>query len=308
MTSAAVSPDPARLARTLLSLTGLSVGDAFGERFFGHPPEVLRRIEARRVPPAPWGWTDDTAMALSVVEVLRERGHVEQDALARAFGRRFSAQPDRGYGGGARTLLTAISEGAHWEPASRELFNGGGSKGNGAAMRVGPLGAWFADNVEQAAEQAALCSRVTHAHPDGVAGGVAMAVAAASAWKNREVKDRAARILADVVRLTPDSDTREGLRRAEGTPFSQPVSVVARNLGSGRQVLSMDTVPFAVWCACRHLDSFEEALWQTVSGLGDRDTTCAMVGSIVALTVGSSGIPGAWVRAREPIVDAAAAP
>ena len=45
----------------------------------------------------------------------------------------------------------------------------------------------------------------------------------------------------------------------------------------------------------------EEALWRTVSGLGDRDTTCAIVGGILALGVGEKGTTGAWVRAREKL-------
>jgi ADP-ribosylglycohydrolase len=60
-------------------------------------------------------------------------------------------------------------------------------------------------------------------------------------------------------------------------------------------------VPFAVWSAAHNLDSFEKALWATVSGLGDLDTTCAMVGSIVALAVGREGIPEPWIEAREPL-------
>jgi ADP-ribosylglycohydrolase len=56
-----------------------------------------------------------------------------------------------------------------------------------------------------------------------------------------------------------------------------------------------------LWCAARHIDNFEEALWNTVSGLGDRDTTCAIVGGIVALAVGHAGIPSAFVEAREPL-------
>lgn len=39
----------------------------------------------------------------------------------------------------------------------------------------------------------------------------------------------------------------------------------------------------------------------TVSGLGDRDTTCAIVGGIVALAV---EIPSAFTRAREPLESA----
>jgi len=51
------------IARAFLSLDGLSVGDAFGERFFGPTHEVLQRISRRELPDAPWTYTDDTEMA-----------------------------------------------------------------------------------------------------------------------------------------------------------------------------------------------------------------------------------------------------
>jgi ADP-ribosylglycohydrolase len=41
------------------------------------------------------------------------------------------------------------------------------------------------------------------------------------------------------------------------------------------------------------------ALTATVSALGDRDTTCAIVGGIVSLQVGEPGIPADWREARE---------
>jgi ADP-ribosylglycohydrolase len=72
-------------------------------------------------------------------------------------------------------------------------------------------------------------------------------------------------------------------------------------LGNGSRVISSDTVPFALWCAAHHLDDFQEALWTTVSGLGDRDTTCAIVGGIVAARTGYDGIPASFVSAREPL-------
>jgi hypothetical protein len=60
--------------RAWLSLEGLSVGDAFGERYFRPTPEALRRIEERQLSAAPWPYTYDTEMALSIVEVLWECG------------------------------------------------------------------------------------------------------------------------------------------------------------------------------------------------------------------------------------------
>lgn len=61
----------------------------------------------------------------------------------------------------------------------------------------------------------------------------------------------------------------------------------------------MDTVPFVLWSAARFLESYEEALWQTVSARGDMDTTCAMVGGIVVLRTSLDGIPPEWLDRRE---------
>jgi ADP-ribosylglycohydrolase len=78
-------------------------------------------------------------------------------------------------------LLQDFRAGGHWHLLARRQFGGQGSYGNGSAMRVAPLGAYFADNVDLAAEQARLSSVVTHTHEEAVAGAVAVAVAAAHA-------------------------------------------------------------------------------------------------------------------------------
>ena len=74
-------------------------------------------------------------------------------------------------------------------------------------------------------------------------------------------------------------------------------------LGNGVRVSAQDTVPFALWCAAERLSNYEEALWLTVSGLGDRDTTCAIAGGVVAMYTGIEGIPQQWLKAREPLPD-----
>src|SRR5262245_4684005 len=174
------------LARAWLSLDGLSVGDAFGQRFFGPPEEAYERISRRELPETPWTYTDDTEMALSIVEVLRERSSIDQDLLASRFANRM--QHHRGYGQGAYTVLWGVKQGLDWRVASRIGFRGMGSFGNGAAMRVAPLGAFFADqSLGVICDQARRSAEVTHAHSEGIAGATAVAVAAALTWQARGV-------------------------------------------------------------------------------------------------------------------------
>ncbi|APR80558.1 N-formylglutamate deformylase [Minicystis rosea] len=289
------------MERALVALEGLSVGDAFGECFFVSPEFVEQRLDARVLPPAPWTYTDDTEMATAIVDVLDAHGRIDQDALARAFAQRFVREPNRGYGGGAHRLLRALGQGASWRVETLASFGGMGSFGNGGAMRAAPVGAYFADDLDAVVTQAALSAEVTHAHPDGQAGAIATALAAAYAHRFRV--DRAALgttgLLDFVMARTPSSATREMLERAARIEPSRPVEVAMWSLGSGAKITSADTVPFALWCAAKHLGDYEEALWTTVSGLGDRDTTCAIAGGIVALSCDDRGIPEAWLAARE---------
>jgi ADP-ribosylglycohydrolase len=153
------------------------VGDAFGEGFFSDPGAIARR----RLHPAPWRWTDDTAMAHGIVRALGRSSTIEPDELALIFATDYQRQPHRGYGRGAHSVLTAIGVGMAWRDASRQLFGGEGSRGNGAAMRVAPLGAYFAEDTDRAATEAERSAVVTHAHLEAVAGAVAVAVGATDA-------------------------------------------------------------------------------------------------------------------------------
>ncbi|MBL8919021.1 MAG: ADP-ribosylglycohydrolase family protein [Myxococcaceae bacterium] len=285
-----------RLSLAWRSLDGLSVGDALGEQFFGPERTVLDRIERREVPAGRWPYTDDTEMALGIVEVLAERGVVDQELLADVFARRFRANRHRGYGGTAQTILEAIGDKAPWQQVSRRVFGGEGSQGNGAAMRAAPVGAYFFDDDEQVIVQARRSAEVTHAHPDGQAGAIAVALAAAFVTRDPGMRD-GDELLRWVAERTPPGPTRDGLERARELPLHGPL-FRAIALGTGQNVISSDTVPFALFCAARCLTDYEAALWTTVAGLGDRDTTCAIVGSIVAMNRQAT-IPRGWLEARE---------
>lgn len=277
------------------SLDGLSLGDAFGERFFGNPTEVWKRISERNLPEAPWQWTDDTAMARVIVAHLESAGEISPHSLSKKLGEEYLREPDRGYGEGAAKVLNKVSHGMSWMGAAGELFNGTGSKGNGGAMRAAPVGAYFAHDVEKVVEQATDATRVTHTHPQGIAG--AVAVALATAWVVRN-KPEDGSLFEFVIDNTPIGEVRRRLKIAQETSLEESPMKAAEILGNGGQIMAEDTVPYCLWSAARHLDDFKEAMWSTVSVLGDRDTTCAIVGGIIACR---TGVPEDWLTRREPL-------
>jgi ADP-ribosylglycohydrolase len=244
-------------------------------------------------------------MALSIVAILHEYGAINQDALALHFARLYVEEPRRSYGAAMHNLLPAIHVGTPWRDAASALFGGRGSFGNGAAMRIAPLGAYFADDVERVVMEAELAAVVTHAHPEAVAGAIAVALAAAHAFRSSEgspVLDWRAFI--DLVsQHVPASEVRDNIQMARDLPDNLTIKEVCARIGNGSRVSAQDTVPFVLWCAAHYLHDFEGAIWTTISGFGDIDTNAAMVGGIVAPAVGLERIPTEWRNAREPLPD-----
>ncbi|MFF9217257.1 ADP-ribosylglycohydrolase family protein [Streptomyces viridosporus] len=298
MTADSSSASAGRLDRALASLRGLSVGDALGSQFF--VPVNYPLLKRRELPDGPWQWTDDTEMACSVVAVLATHHRIDQDALARSFAEHQDF--DRGYGPAVGRLLRLVREGGDWRELAAALFDGRGSWGNGAAMRIAPLGAWYADDPEQATHQAEISAYPTHQHREAVVG--AMAVAAAAALAAAPGGPPGAEALLDgVIALVPTrSAVGAGLRRARDMLDYGDAATVAAVLGCGRRTTAHDTVPFALWSAARALGDYERAFWTTAQVGGDVDTTCAIVGGVVA--AGKAGAPPAeWAGRVEPLPD-----
>lgn len=283
-----------RLQRARQSLLGLCLGDALGSQFF--VPGNRQHLPVRSLPPAPWQWTDDTEMAGSVYLVLAVHNGIEQDVLAASFARRHDF--DRGYGPATGRMLRLVREGGDWRTLAAGLFGGSGSWGNGAAMRVAPLGAFFAGDPAEAARQAALSATVTHTHPEAVAGAVAVAVAAALAAGG---PIRPGPFIDLVLEHVPPGKVRDGIAQARHMLTVTDPETAAYFLGNGREVAAHDTVPFTLWAAARHLADYEQAIWVTAAAGGDIDTTCAIVGGITAAGLEPGGLPRKWLQAAEPL-------
>ncbi len=281
-----------RIKRANASLLGLSVGDAFGEQFIIMSTPM--RLVERSLPPAPWKWTDDTHMALSVVETLIAHDRIDRDHLAGLFAERFRQEPDRGYAGGAKTLLGRLVEGHDWRIEARALFDGG-SWGNGGAMRAAPIGAYFSKQPADAARGAARAAEVTHAHDEGQVAAIAVAVAACFAEGQ---VGKGSGLIEQVLPHVPSGKTRERMVESVDLPGDDVVRAY-RELGTGKDAAGFDTAPFCVWMAAHHGADFADAMWKTVAGMGDRDTTCAIVGGIIA--AGGVEPPADWVAATEPL-------
>ncbi|WP_298509632.1 ADP-ribosylglycohydrolase family protein [uncultured Kordia sp.] len=285
-----------RLQLAQKSLLGNSIGDAFGESFFGLENAVYNAIHFREIPQTTWEFTDDTVMAIAIYTSLEMYGGINQDFIAKAFARNYHLDFNRGYGPAMHRTMRAIEAGENWKEVSKAAFNGMGSMGNGGAMRAGLIGAYFYDDLENVKEQAFLSSEITHANEEGCVGAIAVAVATAINTQlqmdNKTLEPN--EFIKKVVAQLPDCDTTSKIKKSITVLPNYDIRTVVSILGNGVKMIAQDTVPISIWIATHHQTDFQEALWRAVSALGDRDTICAIVGAITIMNTKDENIPANW--------------
>ena len=266
-------------------LLGLAAGDSVGAPYEGLPNDLIFQCfgsgERLLNPPdvEVLKYTDDTQMAIGVAEVLCQYGEIAEDSLVRAFADNY--EPDRGYGQGARQVIEAMVSNGDWRGLAQDLFPGG-SFGNGAAMRVAPVGMLFCDDLDRVAEQARLSALPTHQHPLGVEGAVLLAVAVAQS-------------------LTTAYDPVAfygALRRYAQEEEYQWLLSVASQLGPGDSVRTLGngleahrSVVTAIACYTTEPASYSRAVSRAIALGNDTDTIAAMAGAISGARHGYRVIP-----------------
>jgi poly(ADP-ribose) glycohydrolase ARH3 len=288
------------------SMVGSALGDAIGELAFWRSGEAGLRAEiARR---GVLAYTDDTAMAIGLAESISQVGGLDEAHLGETFRANFAREPWRGYAGGPPTIFSLVErEGMSYSEAARSLFGGQGTFGNGAAMRIAPVGLFFHDSAHLY-DRARIAASVTHAHPIGADGAAVLAWAVARAVRLAPQEpfpfDHFFQGLIDFGR-TPEIRDKMMLVR---TLISQDVAASHAAWHLGRTVAVHESLPFAIYSFLRHPKSFEACLSCAILNGGDRDTLGAMACAVSGAYLGVEAIPQAWrlkLENREYIEDLA---
>ena len=290
---------PSLQSRARGALLGAAIGDALGAPYEGASPQALdpqQLIEN----PGPLRYTDDTHMLIGLAESLLERGGFDGDHMAWHFARRYNDEPWRGYGSGPPRLFRMMEEGIHWRDAAQRLYDGG-SFGNGGAMRVAPAAIFAAGDPPKAAALAGDTARITHAHPRGIAGAVAQAVATAVVMQTDAGDTRLAEnVLATARDHARDEEFTTRLEAAGRLLDPRRAHAAITTLGNG--IAAHESVPAAIWAFLCHPNSFADAVSLAISLGGDADTIASMTGALAGAHLGEDAIPEPW---REGVEDAA---
>jgi poly(ADP-ribose) glycohydrolase ARH3 len=284
-------------AKFLGGLLGSAIGDALGELAFHQPSweGLLRLVDSS----LEIHYTDDTAMAIGLAESLIRSDGLDQQDLGETFRKNYLQEPWRGYASGPPTLFSMVlREGISYARAAKQLFEGKGSLGNGAAMRVGPLGLLFYGDP-RLYEKAVLSAEVTHAHRVGMDGAAiqALAVSQAVVLNAREPFDADA-FIGNLVDVAKTGTMRQKLESLSGLIKKGCLPTEAADR-LGRSVAVHESLPFALYAFLTQPKSFEDCLSCAILNGGDRDTLGAMACAVSGAYLGVGTIPSQWRRNLE---------
>ena len=284
-------------AKYLGGMVGSAIGDAIGELAFYYPEKGSLCTQLDRS--TEFRYTDDSAMSIGLAESILKKGCLDQQDLGETFRYNFKREPWRGYASGPPTIFSMVEQlGSTYAEAARSLFGGGGSLGNGAAMRIVAVGLFFHKSPDLY-EEACISASVTHAHPVGKDGAAVQARAVSLAVKLDPKETfplkRFVNELNDCARTPEIQEKIESLQKLIND--NALPSFAAEQLG--RTVAVHESLPFALYSFLRHPKSFEDCLFCAILHGGDRDTLGAMACAISGAYLGIDSIPQSWRQKLE---------
>lgn len=271
--------------RAVGAMLGLAVGDALGTTLEFAPrdtrPRLTDMIGGGPFHLAPGEWTDDTAMALALMDsLIAHPGLDETDLMDR-----FVAWYERGtysctgrcfdIGSTTRTALVRYKMRGNPIAGSDDTM----SAGNGSLMRLAPVAIRHWNDPHTVRDVAARQSRTTHAALEAVDACIAFA-----------------QLLAEAITGTPRSEVMRP--RAENLVGGIPSIVAGSWRGRNRDAISSSgyvahSLEAALWCVGR-TGNFRDAVLLAANLGDDADTTAAITGQLAGALYGASGIPLEW--------------
>ncbi len=290
----AASSNAPLYSRFLGCLLGSAVGDAIGAPWEGLTSFDIHQLAGPALekvfhPDADeLDYTDDTEMMVGVAEALAKHGSIQSESLIQIFARNY--HPERGYGKGARRILEAVIAGEDWDHVASSTFPGG-SLGNGAAMRVAPIGIFFCDDLDHVWSEARESAWPTHRHPVGIEAAQVLALAIALAARATSLSRK--QFLDALLERAHTEEIRWALQTARSLHRGDSIGVLGSTLEAHRSVVT------AIASFAASPGDFETAVGRVIALGDDTDTLAAMTGALCGAFAGIDAIPARLVAKLE---------
>ncbi len=265
-------------------------------------------------------YTDDTQQAVLLIESLVESGKADRydyaqrivDVVTKTRTKSNPLGVFRGYGPGFKQVVENLMKGVSPDESAID------SAGNGAAMRIAPVGLFFADNPEKAAQSAVEISLLTHKDIRAILSACAVAVAVSLAIQTKEIHSRTDFFETIISYLhtieLPDNIYKQKQRAKH---FFTSADILAKHLPDSYEITAnqisryaskitnkklsaespfcLCSVMMSFWHFLHHRESTEEAIISAVNSGGDTDTISAITGAMIGALRAKRSVPQHWL-------------
>ena len=268
-------------------LVGGAIGDAMGLPYEG------REGPLQYSSPETWTVSDDTQLTLATCEAIVNEGGVSPESIAEAMCAWFREGRVTGIGASTLKALRELDAGGHWALVGRR---GEMAAGNGAAMRVAPLGFMLNPNEKHDRVMLRDICRITHHNEEAYVGALAVvAVIHIAAFERHGLGPS---LLDDIHRLLPDSNVRDRILQLRAFIKGNTIQDCGKQFGASGYVV--DSVPLALAAATfLPILGFQGVLEAVIECGGDTDTTASIAGQIAGTASGFGKLPTGLVSQLE---------
>jgi len=282
---------------------GLILGTAVGDSV-GLPAEGISRRRNAKIFRQQWRqcffmhWgmcSDDTEQTVFVAQaLLAQPNHVNLFRKRLAWSLRWwlLALP-AGVGLGTGRAIIKLWLG--FNPKKSGVY----SAGNGPAMRVAPIGAFFAQQPALLNEYVSASTLMTHTDRKALIGAKAVAEVIAWIWRENLTEKPPITEFTSLLSSIDDGSEWQGLVNRIEQGLQQDLSVTQfadlMGLSQGISGYIYHTVPMVLYAWYTHFGDFPQTLTSILNCGGDTDTTGAIVGALAGSVTGEQGIPADWI-------------
>lgn len=318
------------------ALVGALVGDCLGSHYEGIsiiiPWEEVTDYTMTRINDIKGSipYTDDSAMTRAICKSLTKQRKYDNHSMANEFVKEFFNEPMRGYGQAVGKVFERLRDNDPEDVTlpARTQFDGQGSYGNGAAMRISPL-ALFSKSSLEIKEIACKNALITHAHVYGVNGAIIQAMAVYNALHLEPPSLDPYRFIDHLVEVAEkvEGQATSVTNRDPSENSSQPAmtfsyaakikemkgllskltaletETVVETFGNG--IRAQEAVPAAIFSFLyKGKVSFQDSVNYAISLGGDTDTIASMTGAISGAYWGVDNVPTMWQNKCEAVDEA----
>lgn len=281
------------------AMVGSALGDAAGYLAYKYQQrhDLLEKIDSvERLT-----FTADTVMAVAMAETLIENDEINTKKLGDHFLKHFESKPWQRQGAEPPEIYRIVeNEGVDYIFAACRLFEGEGSYGNGAAMRITPLGLFYYQD-DELYEKVRLSAEVTHTHPVGIDGAAVFAKALAKTVTLNPQRPFSPQAFIDM--LIDFSRTDEIKEKLAMIPalLEREVDPAEAVKKLGNSVIVQESMPMALFCFLRYPHTYLETVLCAITHGGERDTMGIMAGALSGAYLGIDAISEEWRNKLEDV-------